>query len=89
MLPKASLFNEVVTLDLKAFGSKYVLWIIDSFSRFVQGKVIHNSMVDTIIKAVTDTWILCFGIPSVGFYADNGGEFVNVKIDKLWQNWEL
>ena len=26
---------------------------------------------------------MCFGIPSLGFYADNGGEFVNVKMDKL------
>ena len=37
-LPKASSFNEVVTLDLKEFGSKYVLWMIDSFSRFVGRK---------------------------------------------------
>ena len=30
-LPKAILFNEIVTLDLKEFGSKYVLWMVDSF----------------------------------------------------------
>ena len=30
-----------------------------------------------------NTWIMCFRIPSVGFYADNGGEFVNVKMDEL------
>ena len=35
ILPKASPCNEVVTLDLKEFGSKYVLWMIDSFSRFM------------------------------------------------------
>ena len=34
-LPKASSFNEVVTLDLKDFGNKYVLQMIDSFSRFI------------------------------------------------------
>ena len=28
-LPKAGLFNEIVTLDLKQFGSKYVSWCID------------------------------------------------------------
>ena len=32
-LPKSTSFNEVVTLDLKEFGTKYVLWMIDSFSR--------------------------------------------------------
>ena len=41
-LPKASSFNEVVTLDLKEFGSKYVLWMIDSFSRFMVGKLIQT-----------------------------------------------
>ena len=55
-LPKTSTFNEVVTLDLKSFGSKYVLWIKDSFCRFVQGKVILNKKADMIINAITDTW---------------------------------
>ena len=26
---------------------------------------------------------MCFGIPSLGFYADNGGEFMNIIMDKL------
>ena len=60
-----------------------MLLIIESFCRFVQGKVILNKRVDTMINAITDTWIMCFGIPSLRFYADNGGEFVNVKIDKI------
>ena len=38
---------------------------------------------ETIVKAVMDTWILCFGIPIDGFFADNRGEFVNIKMDKL------
>ena len=54
-LPKFSTFNEVVTLDLKSFGSKYVLWIVDSFCRFVQGKVILNKKVDKISNAITAT----------------------------------
>ena len=39
-LPKVTSFNEVVILDLKEFGSKYILWVIDSFTRFMQGKLI-------------------------------------------------
>ena len=34
-LAKAGSFNEIVTLDLKQFGSIYVLWCIDAFPRFV------------------------------------------------------
>merc|ERR1712208_56184 len=30
-LPKATSLNEVVTLDMKKFGTKYVVWMIDSF----------------------------------------------------------
>ena len=57
-------FNEVVTLDLKEFLSKYVLWMIDSFTRFIQGKVIPNKKADTIIIALTDSWCMNVGFPS-------------------------
>ena len=82
-LPKTTSFNEVVTLDLKEFGSKYVIWMIDSFSRFMQGKMISNKKVDTIITALTDLWCMNVGFPSQGFFADNGGKFVNIKLDEL------
>ena len=48
-LPKSRSFNEVVTLDLKEFGSKYILWMINLFTRFIQGKLILNKKADTII----------------------------------------
>ena len=54
-LPKASSFNEVVTLDLKEFGSKYILWIIDSFSWFIGGKLLNNKIVDSIIQPIIDS----------------------------------
>ena len=82
-LPRATSFNEGVTLDLKEFGSKYVLWMINAFSRFIVGKLITNKKVDTIIQALTDSWCMLLGFPSHGFFADNGGEFANVKLDKL------
>ena len=31
-LPKSTSFNEIVTLDLKEFGLKYVLWMVVSFT---------------------------------------------------------
>ena len=31
-LLKAKSFKEIFTLDLKGFGNKYILWIIDSFT---------------------------------------------------------
>ena len=55
-LPKSTSFNEVVMLDLKEFGSKYVLWMIDSFSRFMVGKLLNNKKAYTIIQAIIDFW---------------------------------
>ena len=82
-LPKSRSFNEVVTLDLKEFGSKYILWMIYSFTQFIQGKLITNKKADTIIQALTDSWCMNVGFPSQGFFADNGGEFANIKLDEL------
>ena len=42
-LPKVTDFNQVVTLDLKQFGEKYVLWAVDSFTRFIQDAVLKMS----------------------------------------------
>ena len=53
-LPNASSFNEVVTLDLKQFGDKYVLWCIDSFTRFIQGKLLRNKKAETVLNAINE-----------------------------------
>ncbi len=36
-LPKESSFNEIVMLDLKQFGDKYILWCIDALSDLYKG----------------------------------------------------
>ena len=72
-----------MTLDLKEFGTKYVLWMIDSFSRFMVGKLLTNKRADTIVQVIMDCWCMNVGFPSHGFFADNGGEFSNIKLDEL------
>merc|ERR1712240_468215 len=80
-LQKSQSFNKVVTLDLKEFGTNYILWMINSFTRFIQGKLIPNKKADTIIQALTDSRCMNVGFPSQGFFADNGGEFTTIKLD--------
>ena len=82
-LPIATSLNEIVTLDLKQFGDKYVLWCIDSFTRFIQGRLLKNKKAETVMNAIEECWNLPFGIPAMGYYADNGREFKNVKMDEL------
>ena len=82
-LPKASPFNEVVTLDLKEFGIKHLLWMIDRFSRFMVGKLLTNKKAEMIINALMDHWCMNLGYPSFGFFANKGGVFANLQLDEL------
>ena len=82
-LPKSSSFNKIVTLDLKEFGSKYILWIVENFTRFIQGKLIPNKKADTIISTLMDTCCMNLGIPTNSFFTDNGGKFTNVNLDEF------
>ena len=42
-----------------------------------------NKKADTIILALMDSWCMSFGFLTTGFFADNGGEFANLKLDEL------
>ena len=59
-----------------------VLWLIDSFTRFLQGIVLKNKEAETVVAAMNSTWNWRFGFPSVGFWADNGPEFKNHEIEE-------
>ena len=76
-------FNEMVTLELNQFGDKYVLWCICTFTKFAQGRLLNNKQADTVRNAIEECWNLPFGIPTLGYYAKNEGEFKNVNMDEL------
>ena len=65
--PKATSFNEVVMLDIKEFGSKYVLQIIDIFTRFMQGVLISTKKLENIINSIYTTWNMKDCIP-IGWF---------------------
>ena len=82
-LPKSTEFNQIVTMDLKFFGSVPVLWLVDSCTRFIKGTVLKNKEGPTLVKAIHEHWICNFGFPSIRFWADNGTEFVNTNLAEL------
>jgi transposase InsO family protein len=89
-LPKATGFNQVVSLDLKFHGdSTYVLWAVDEATKLIRGEVIHDKTPETMMKALDDIWItgrgLGPGMPERGFFTDNGTEFLNDKFKTLLQ----
>ena len=47
------------------------------------GKFIPNKKADTILEAMNSIENYTVGFPSIGYFADNGGEFANMKTDEL------
>ena len=70
-------------MDLKFFEKTPVLWLVDSCTRFIKGAVLRDKEAPTILEAIHESWICNFGFPSVRFWADNGGEFVNSTLSEL------
>ena len=81
-LPKVTDFNQIVTIDLKQFGTKYVLWCVCSFTRFIQGAVLPDKSAPSVIAAINEIWNWRFGFPSIGYWADNGPEFQNGELNE-------
>ena len=80
---KATNFNYVVTLDLKEVGTKHVLWMVCAFSRLIKGIVLSSKAADEVVQGIHHGWCLQFGFPSQGFWADNGREFQNEKMESF------
>jgi hypothetical protein len=60
---------------------KYILVIIDAFSRFVQLYSIPDTTASSALDSIMD-WIGLFGIPSE-VVSDNGTQFANELVDEL------
>ena len=86
-LTKVTDFNQIVTLDLKQFGDTNVLWIICSFTRFVQGIVLPDKSAEAIVEGLNTAWNWRFSFPSTGFWMDNGSEFQNKELNEYASKW--
>ena len=88
-LPKVCDTNQIITWDLKEWGQKYIMWMIDSFSRFAKGVVISNKKKETILKVLYYEWCCQLGYPTQGFWSDNGGEFRNSTMVEFVEKCQL
>ena len=75
-LPMASRFNQKVAMDLKSWDSRYILHMIDMWSRYTISVFVNRKTPNTIIDAVLLHWIGYFGVMGT-VLTDNGGEFRN------------
>ena len=73
-MPMATEFNEIVTMDLKIWKGKIILYMIDAFTRYTMAVVVQRKEPEMIVDAMMKSWIKYFGIMG-GILTDNGGEF--------------
>ena len=73
-MPMGNDFNEVVTMDIKIWKGKNILYLIDSFTRYTIATVIPSKHPDVVVDAILKQWIKIFGIMGE-IHHDNGGEF--------------
>ena len=83
-LPKAREVNEGFSIDLKPVlsligkkeDSRYIVYAVCEFSKFITGGISNNKETESVAKVILD--ICCpkgLGYPSGGFLMDNGKEF--------------
>ena len=81
---------ERVHIDLigpmaNSHGYRYVLVIIDAFSRWLEAVPLTNKRAETVAWALLTTWICRYGWMQI-LHSDNGTEFVNAVMNDLC-NW--
>ena len=82
-LPMATRFNEKVAMDLKQWNNKWILHMIDMFSRFTVSVFIERKTPSVIVDKVMTHWIgAAFGVME-SILTDNGGEFSNEEIREV------
>ena len=93
-IPRASNFNQLVTMDIKyntKFKNKmtpYTLYMIDAFTRFKVGVFIPNKAASTVLEAFLTNWVRTFGRPS-GLHFDRGTEFVNSEMQAFCDKYSI
>lgn len=73
-LPMAKEFNEKVAMDLKQYKGRWILHMIDMWSRYTVCVFISREQLSNVIDALMKNWVGMFGIMRA-LMTDNGGEF--------------
>jgi RNase H-like domain found in reverse transcriptase/Reverse transcriptase (RNA-dependent DNA polymerase)/Integrase core domain/Integrase zinc binding domain len=69
-------------------GKKYILAIIDQFSKYMVLKAVKNQDDRTLIKTLTENWILKFGTPRT-IHVDNGRCFISDSFKQLGKKYNF
>ena len=81
-LPRASKFNQVVSIDLKTYPEgkyNYICYLVDLFSRLIVGAFIENKLPSTVASVILKQWMAPMGRMDT-LHSDRGGEFCNEEL---------
>ena len=82
-LSRAKKFNEVLSLDLKFWRGKIILYLIDQWSRLTIGVFIKSKNPADVVNAIWTKWIAAgYGRPEC-IHSDKGGEFSNEEVGEM------
>lgn len=74
-LPMAKRFNEKVAMDLKKWHDRWILHLVDMWSRFTVSVFVRRKRTSEIIDKIMMHWVgAAFGVMGA-IMSDNGGEF--------------
>jgi len=80
MRVRADLFGPMLAAGRQ---HKYILCIIDAFTKYVMVTAVENKEAETVAKAIFSECFCKFGIP-VQIHTDGGKEFVNKLSNELF-----
>ena len=78
-LPAASYFNQRVAMDLKKWKEKWILHMVDMWSRYTMSVFVNRKVSSGIIDRIMEFWVGVFGVPKA-LMTDNGGEFCSEEM---------
>ena len=81
-MPMASDFNEKVCMDLKKWQDRWILHLVDMFSRFSVSTFISRKRLSDVIEKIMKCWMSVFGVMGA-LLTDNGGEFSSDKMREI------
>ncbi|CAC5412668.1 unnamed protein product [Mytilus coruscus] len=61
-MPMAKQFNEKVTIDLKQYKDRWILHLIDMWSRYTVSFFINRKKPTNVIEALMENWVGIFGV---------------------------
>lgn len=73
-MPMAKEFNEKVAMDLKQWKGRWILHMIDMWSRYTISIFISRKRPSDVIDCMMKNWVAIFGVMG-SIMTDNGGEF--------------